>query len=260
MARTEKTRQTLTRSRVLASAIELADTEGIDAVSMRNLADRLGVVPMALYKHVADKEDLLDGMVDTLIRATPAPAPAAPQQWPGAVRDTILAVRVVVQQHPWARRALETRTVRTPAVLGHMERLTQLFLRGGLSPDLVHHVMHALGNRIWGFSPELFNEPESVPGEQRKPRRHTFEAPDPADYPGILAIAADSAARRPGATGCDEEFEFRFALDLLLGAIQRLHEEGWDSTVSSKELEGDRGRGRRGDTGALSADRPAAGT
>jgi hypothetical protein len=109
-----------------------------------------------------------------------------------------------------------------------MEAVTSLFLAGGLSPDLTHHVMHVLGNRIWGFSPELFNDPGGRPAPDR-PR--TSGEPDPADFPGILAIAADAAARRPGATGCDEEFEFRFALDLILGAVERLQADGWSSTA-----------------------------
>ncbi|SDB80452.1 regulatory protein, tetR family [Raineyella antarctica] len=254
MARGNPPRQQLSRARVVQAAIELADAEGIEALSMRHLAERLGVVPMALYKHVGDKEDLLDAMVDELIgqvraaeagetgpaptpdptpgpvRASGAentPLPAGQPDWADAIRRTILATRTVVQRHGWARRVIETRTVRTPTVLGHMEHLTQLFLRGGLSPDLVHHVMHALGNRIWGFSPELFDE---SPGGRTRESRSRAEQPDPADYPGIIAIATDAAARRPGATGCDEEFEFRFALDLLLDGITRLQESGWTST------------------------------
>lgn len=238
-------RPTLTRDAVLRAAVALADAEGVEAVSMRRVAERLGVVPMALYKHVADKDDLLDGMVDTVIAefgagpgsrasgeagasgdtgGSGAPG-AAP--WTAAARDRVLAARAAVLRHPWARRAIETRTVRTPAVLGHMEALTQVLLRGGLSPDLTHHAMHALGNRIWGFSPELFPEGAGDPARTSRPR--TSPAPDPAALPGILAVSADAAARRPGATGCDEDFEFRFALDLLLDAVERLRAEGWDS-------------------------------
>ena len=224
-----RTRPPLRRVTVLDAAVDLADAEGIEAVSMRRLADRLGVVPMALYKHVADKEDLLDGMVDRVVgtfrRSDPDLGAAS---WPAAVRTAVLSAREIVQQHPWARRVIETRTHRTPAVLAHMEAVTSLFLAGGLSPDLTHHVMHVLGNRIWGFSPELFNDPSGRPPSDR-PR--TSGELDPADFPGILTIAADAAARRPGATGCDEEFEFRFALDLILGAVERLQADGWSSTA-----------------------------
>ena len=223
----DPSRATLSRSAVLAAAVALADEEGADAVSMRRLSETLGVVPMALYKHVANKEDLLDGMVEQVlgeIAPTPTdPTTTAPDAcWEAAVRHTVMQARAMLTRHPWARRVIETRQARTPAVLVHMERLTSAMIGGGLAPDLAHHAMHTLGNRIWGFSPELFTgEPTATRGGP---------ALDPADYPGILAVAADARARRPGAQGCDEDAEFAFALDLILDALARLHATGWSST------------------------------
>lgn len=225
MRGTEAPRKPLNRARVVAAAMALADDEGIDAVSMRGLAEDLGVVPMALYKHVADKEDLLDGMVDALIAEMPATPPLPPRQWQEGLRVMLLGARSVVISHAWARRVIETRTSRTPAVLDHMERVTQIFLRAGFSADLTHHVMHLLGNRIWGFSPELFNE--SAGSADRKPGKGG--TPDPANYPGILAITADAQTRRPGA-GCDEDFEFAFGLDTIIDGIARRRRAGWTST------------------------------
>lgn len=216
-------RATLSRQAVLAAAVALADEGGAEGLSMRMLAQRLGVVPMALYKHVADKEDLLDGMVEQVIADLPRVSAARRSTWRSAMVAEIGAMRRLHLDHPWLRRVLETRTLRTPAVLGHMEHLTSLLLAGGFSPDLAHHVMHLLGNRIWGFSPELFNE--SVPGESVG-RRSTAPTPDPADYPGILAIATAARSSRPDATGCDEDFEFDFALDLMLDAAERLRRRG----------------------------------
>lgn len=206
----------LSRTRVLRTATALADAEGLDGLTMRALAARLDVVPMALYKHVSDKDDLLTGMVDLLIDDFPAPAPAVASAWQSSVRDSLLGARAIVSAHPWARRAMESRVMRTPAVLGHMERLSTVLLAGGFTPDQTHHVMHLLGNRIWGFSPELF------PGEPA--------AVDPANYPAIMAIATDTQNRRPGARGCDEEFEFGFALDVLLEGIERLKNARWASS------------------------------
>lgn len=223
----QRQREPLTRAHLLQAAVALADRDGLGAVSMRRLSETLGVVPMALYKHVADKDDLIDGMVDAVIGEFSSPVPQEDADWKAAIRHAVMSARTAVHRHPWARRAIETRTVRTPAVLGHMETLTQILLRGGLSPDLTHHAMHVLGNRIWGFSPELFNDPDGPPATTR---RRTSGTPDPADYPAIMAVTADATERRPGATGCDEEFEFRFALDLVLEGLARLQQAGWSST------------------------------
>lgn len=220
----------LTREQVLRAAVAHADEHGLEALSMRSLATDLGVVPMALYKHVGDKEDLLDGMVDTLVGDFVSPGPSDATSWKAEVRRTVLSAREVVQRHPWARRAIESRTTRTPAVLGHMEAVLGCLLDGGVSVDLAHHAMHALGNRIWGFSPELFNASSG----QDPARRRTTGEPDPADYPSIMAVAAEAQRRRPGAEGCDEDFELAFALDLLLDGIERLQREGWTSDASPR--------------------------
>ncbi len=224
-------RVALRRQTVLDTAVALADAEGLGALSMRRLADALGVVPMALYKHVADKEDLLDGIVGTLIDQVPETTVRPAGDWRLAAHETLTAMRAVVMSHPWARRVIETRTRRTPTVLGHMERVSQIFLGAGFSPDLTHHVMHVLGSRIWGFSPELFDE--SIGSSAG--RRSTSGDPDPDDYPGILAIAADARSRRPEASGCDEDFEFAFALEVILDGVARLHQEGWASSAGGGE-------------------------
>ncbi|MGY1651791.1 TetR/AcrR family transcriptional regulator [Geodermatophilus sp. SYSU D01119] len=223
-------REPLTRERVLRAAVELADTSGLDAVSMRALAQVLGVVPMALYKHVANKDELLDGMVDVVIGEFEAPDPAL--AWPDAVRAWLLSARRAVLRHGWARRAIESRTRRTPAVLGYMDAVAGTFRRGGLSVDLTHHVMHALGNRIWGFSPELFDAPAdpSAPAptaEQQQAMAEEFGR----RFPHVLEIATAATGGDLSAVGggCDEQFEFEFALDLLLDGVARLHGRGWRS-------------------------------
>lgn len=215
---------------MLAAAVELADEVGLAGVSMRRLAERLGVVPMALYKHVADKDELLDGMVDEVIGEFRPPGPAL--GWKDAVRQQLLSARGAVLAHPWARRAIESRTRRTPAVLAYMDSVAGMFISAGFSADLTHHVMHALGNRIWGFSPEMFDESE------RQPDPANESQPDPETaatfaqrYPHIvqIAVAATERERADGQRGCDEQFEFEFGLDLLLDGAERLCRSGWNS-------------------------------
>ena len=220
----------LSRDRVLQAAVALADSVGIDALSMRRLAQELGVVPMALYKHVANKDELLDGMVDVVLGGI-EPLDPTPD-WRTAVRRRVLSARQAVLRHPWARRAIESRTRRTPVVLAYMDSLAGTFRAGGFSADLTHHVMHALGNRIWGFSPELFDEPRDPDAPPPTPEQQQAMAAEFAQrYPHILEIATVATQgdlSRVGA-GCDEQFEFEFALDVLLDGFERLREQGWTS-------------------------------
>lgn len=222
-------RTPVTRDRALAEAVGLADSEGIAAVSMRRLAARLDVVPMALYRHVRDKGDLLDGMVGTLIESYDPPQPGV--GWKAAVRCQILSARRVLLAHPWAREVIETRTTRTPQVLGYMNQLSGTFIEGGFSADLTHHVMHALGHRIWGFSPEAFADPDSLQPPADPAARMAMLEQVRRAYPYIAMIALDAANGDPAALGgrCDEQFEFEFTLDLLLDAFERLRETGWRS-------------------------------
>src|SRR5436190_17918379 len=142
----------LSRDRVLRAAVALADDTGIESLSMRKLAQELGVVPMALYKHVANKEELLDGMVDVVVGEIDPPVHGT--DWKSAVRQRILSARRVLLRHPWASRVLESRANPTPPVLGYMDSMIGMFRTGGFSVDLIHHVMHTLGSRIFGFTQE----------------------------------------------------------------------------------------------------------
>lgn len=230
----EATRRTpLNRDRVLRAAVALADEVGFESLSMRRLAEELGVVPMALYKHVANKEELLDGMVATLIGEIDPPATDA--DWRSAVRLRVLSARRALQRHPWARQAVESRTNKTPPVLDYMESFTGMFLAGGFSADLTHHVMHAIGGRMWGFTQELFDDPagttaESPPDVSPEAQAAMLQQMA-ARYPNIVAIATSTPHDKGSAVGhgCDDQFEFEFALDLLLDGFERLHEQGWSS-------------------------------
>ena len=234
----ERTRRIpLSRDRVLAAAVVLADQVGIEALSMRRLAQELGVVPMALYKHVANKEELLDGMVDALVSEIDPPVRDA--GWKDAVRLRVLSARGALLRHPWARQVLESRTNKTPAVLGYMDSFIGMFLAGGFSVDLTHHVMHALGSRMWGFTQELFDDPAGEsPADVAPATQAAMFREMEVRYPNILKVA--TAARHDddsvAGQGCDDQFEFEFALDLLLDGFERLHGQGW--TPQRAELAG----------------------
>lgn len=231
----ETSRRTpLNRGRVLEAAVALADEAGLEALSMRRLAEELGVVPMALYKHVANKDELLDGMVDVIVGEI-APAERS-ADWKQAVRLRVLSARQALLRHRWARQVLETRTTRSPAVLEYMDEFIGMFLAGGFSVDLTHHVMHALGSRMWGFTQELFDDAASHRAEAEvPPEAQAAMLEEMAKrYPNILEVAM--AARHDDGSvvghGCDDQFEFEFALDLLLNGFERLHGQGWSSKAA----------------------------
>jgi AcrR family transcriptional regulator len=216
-------RALLNRGRVLHAAVSLADEAGIDAVSMRNLARELGVVPMALYKHVGNKDELIDGMVDVVIGEIDPPVTET--DWATAVRQRILSARRALLRHPWSFRVIASRTSPTPAVLDYTDWIIGRFRTGGFSVDLTHHVMHALGRRMWGFTWELFDDSPSLDADAQAAMRREMAG----RYPHLAELAvpvADAGASVVG-THCDQQFEFEFALDLLLEGFERLRQQRW---------------------------------
>lgn len=227
MAEPETVRRApLNRDRVLRAAVALADEIGIEALSMRKLAERLGVVPMALYKHVANKDQLLDGMVDLVVSEIDPPTPGT--DWQHAVRYRVLSARRALLGHCWASQVIQSRTSPTPAVLGYLDSVIGMFRAGGFSLDLTHHVMHALGSRVLGFTQELFDtSPSPDPNAQPVAPEQMAER-----YPHLteLAAAATHDEQSVVGQGCDDQFEFEFALDLLLAGFEQLRHQGWTST------------------------------
>ncbi|MGH2640379.1 MAG: TetR/AcrR family transcriptional regulator C-terminal domain-containing protein [Actinomycetota bacterium] len=213
-----ETRVPLTRDRVLSTAVVLADQEGIESLSMRKLAQALDVVPMALYRHVANKDELLGGLVDVVVGEIDPPLEGA--DWKTALRERILSARRALLRHPWASRLMESRTTPTPVVLGYMDSMIGMFRTGGFSLDLTHHALHAMGSRMFGFTQELFNDSSEADPDMDE---ETFGAM--ADtYPFIFEIYTTISHddRSVVGAGCDDQFEFEFALDLMLEGLEKL--------------------------------------
>ena len=211
-------RVALTREGVLRTAVALADRGGVEAASMRKIAHELGVVPMALYKHVANKDELLDGMIDVVVGEIDPPP--TDLEWKPAIRARILSARRALLDHPWASRVMESRTTPTPAVLAYMDSMIGMFLAGGFSMDLTHHAIHALGSRLMGFTQELFNDNADVDREAEMwmAMADTY----PSIYRLFFSVMHDDAS--VVGPGCDDQLEFEFALDLLLDGLERLHD------------------------------------
>jgi AcrR family transcriptional regulator len=208
----------LTREGIVTSAIELADRDGLAALSMRRLAQHLGVDAMSIYYHVRDKDTLLAAMADAVISKIPVRAEQS-GEWTERLRDLIMAARQTMLSHPWAARVLEGRDQPTPAVLMHLERALGIMRDGGCDVDLGHHAIHLLGSRILGFSQDLFDDdPDAAPPPEAL-------AAWAETMPHIVELA--TAVTHDGALGgCDDDGEFAFALDLLLEGLERRRVSG----------------------------------
>ena len=221
-----RTRIPLNRERVLRAAVKLADEGGIESVTMRRLAEELGAEAMSLYYHVANKDDLLDGIADAVAMeinraADRAGAPSGGASWKTAMRRRILAARQVLLRHPWAPGLFETRTTTSPAIIGHFDALVGLMRDGGFSHDLAHHALHALGSRALGFSQELFD-----PGDGAAPSDAAV-AEMASQFPHLAAMLTEIAHDDPESTlgWCDDQTEFEFGLDLILDGLDNMRRQ-----------------------------------
>jgi AcrR family transcriptional regulator len=214
----------LSRRRVFQAAVKLADAHGIEALTMRRLAEELGAEAMSLYHHVANKEQVLDGVVEVVageindaVDRVGAEV-AKPADWKGVVRRRILAAREVMLRHKWAPSVFESRTNMNPEVLRYHDQLVGIMHAGGFTYDQIHHALHALGSRALGFSQEMFNP---APGDSQS-------VPDMAalaeQIPNLVRMLADVAHDDPDSTlgWCDDQTEFEFGIDLLLDGLDRL--------------------------------------
>ena len=213
-----ETRVPLTRERVLRTAVALADQRGIESLSMRKLAQAMDVVPMALYRHVANKDELLDGLVDVVVGEIDPPVSGA--DWKTTIRERILSARRALLRHPWASRLMESRTTPTPVVLEYMDSMIGLFRTGGFSLDLTHHALHAMGSRIFGFTQEVFNDTADVDPEVEAEMWGAMAGTYPYIFEIFTTISHDDASTV--GPGCDDQFEFEFALDLMLDGLEKL--------------------------------------
>src|SRR6516165_9767538 len=217
----------LSRERVLQAAVKIADEGGIEALTMRRLAEDLGAEAMSLYYHVASKELVLDGIAELVVTEINdvvgmIDEPSAGARWKTAVRRRILAAREVLLRHPWAPRVFETRTSASPAVLLYFDGLLGLMRDGGFSYDLIHHAMHALGSRALGFTQELFDPSAGTSDEEAAAALERMTDQIPHLVTMFMEVAHDDPDSTLG--WCDDQTEFEFGLDLILDGLDTMRE------------------------------------
>jgi AcrR family transcriptional regulator len=212
-------RRPLSRERVLAVAIDLADAGGIHALSMRALGRALGVEAMSLYHHVASKEELLAGMVDVIFGRIGLPEGP---DWREAMRRRARAARVVFRRHRWAVGLLESRATPGAASLQHVEAVIAVLRGAGFSHALTAHAYVLLDSFIYGFAIQENAMPFEGPDEAGALAERTADTVPADAYPHILALTRE-VALQPGYDFADE---FDFGLDLLLDGLERLRQAG----------------------------------
>jgi AcrR family transcriptional regulator len=209
------TRRTLTRERVLAAALLLADKQGIEALTMRNLGQKLGVEAMSLYNHVANKEDLVDGLVDIVFGEIEVPCDRA--AWKSAMRRRALSALDALTRHRWAAGLMESRTNPGPANLRHHESVLDCLRRAGFSVEMAAHAYSALDSYTYGFAVNQQSLPFDT-GEQAAQVAGAILAQlEGGGFPRLAEIARDYVMK----PGYSYAREFEYGLDLLLDSLER---------------------------------------
>ena len=214
--RAAKRRAALTRERILRTAIGLADRDGIESLSMRNLGGKLGVEAMSLYNHVRNKEDMLDGMVDVVFSEIDLPRSGA--DWRSAMRQRAISAHQVLLRHPWAIPLMESRATPGPANLRHHDAVLGSLRTAGFSVDMAAHAYSILDGYIYGFTMTESSLPFSSPAKAKEVAASILGGFRPGEYPHLAEMATDRAMK----PGFRYGSEFGYGLDLILDGIDRV--------------------------------------
>lgn len=208
-------RRRLDRDTVLRAAVALADEVGLAALSMRKLGEAVGVEAMSLYNHVANKEDLLDGMVDLVFAEFSLPEVG--EDWKEAMRRRGHSARAVLRAHPWAIGLLETRTSPGPATLTHHDAVLGCLRSAGFSIELAGHAFAILDAFTYGFAMQEATLPFDGGDETAELAEQMVAAMPVDEYPHLVEFATERAMR----PGYDFADEFPYGLDLVLDGLER---------------------------------------
>lgn len=204
----------LDRDGILAEAVAMADAAGLESLTMRALATRLRVEAMSLYHHVANKDALIDGMVDRIVGEIPLPDPARP--WLSEMRQRAHAALAVLMRHPWAPMPILSRIHTGPNMLAHWDRTHGCLLAAGFDHEGADRAHHLIDNHIYGYALQELHFP--LRPEDYASSAESFLPQIPtADYPHLRGIAEAVAAG-----DYDGRNSFDFGLEIILEGLDRL--------------------------------------
>jgi len=206
----------LSRDRVLRAAVDLADREGINALSMRKLGQEVGVEAMSLYNHVRNKEELLNGMIDIVFGEIDLPA--ADAEWSAAMRQRAISARQALKRHPWAIGLMESRAQPGPATLRHHDSVLRNLRTAGFSVELAAHAYSVLDSYIYGFTLNELTLPfDNSPEKVAEVAGNIMREMPAGEYPYLTEMAVEHAMK----PGYDYGDEFEFGLALILEGIRK---------------------------------------
>ena len=206
----------LSKQRVVVEAVRLADREGVDGLSMRRLAGALGAGAMSLYHYVANKDELLDAMIDIVFEEIEPPSEGT--DWQSAMRQEAVSTRQVLARHPWAISLMESRTTPGPANLRHREAVTACLRRAGFSVLTATHANWLINSYVYGYALQAASLPFDTADELADMTEGVYLPQLPPDeFPYLNESAAALVA-----AGYDPAEEFIFGLDLVLAALEPL--------------------------------------
>ncbi|WP_380169607.1 TetR/AcrR family transcriptional regulator [Jannaschia sp. R86511] len=212
-------RGSLSRERVLAAALDLADREGVEGLTIRALAVELSVKPMSLYHHVAGKEAILDGLVGQVFSEIDPPPVDLP--WQDAIRVRCRSARAVLARHPWATPLLESRTTPGEEILAHHEAVLACLRRGRLSLPLTAHAYAVIDSFVYGFALQEASLPAHGEAEIADVAEQIVGAMDADAYPHLVELTREHVLRPGYSFGSS----FEVGLDLLLDGLTALAEQ-----------------------------------
>jgi AcrR family transcriptional regulator len=206
-------RTPLSRERVLSSALAVADAQGLSGLTIRSLAGDLGVKPMSVYHHVANKEEILDGIVDAVFGEMEVPSDQG--EWRTEMTRRARSARAALRRHPWAIGLMESRTNPGPATLRHHDASIGMLRAGGFSVVLTAHALALVDSYVYGFALQEAGLPFEGPDTAADVAGTMVEQFATGQYPHLVELAEQHVMR----PGYDFGDEFEFGLELILDGL-----------------------------------------
>jgi AcrR family transcriptional regulator len=210
-----RSRTPLSRERILVTALALADTSGIESLTMRKLGEAVGVEAMSLYNHVPSKGDLLDGLIDLVF--SEIELPSAADSWKTAMRQRAISARAVLSRHRWAIGLMESRTTPGPATLRHHDAVIGCLRQAGFPVELAAHAYSVLDSYIYGFALQEASLPFDTRQETSELAQAIVAQFPAEEYPHLAEFTFEHVLQ----PGYEYGREYEFGLDLILDGLER---------------------------------------